>query len=436
MKQNTPITELPRLSQGKLEQIIKAHQYFVWGRQGGKRAILKFFDLSELDFSGKDLSYVDFTGSKLLNANLSNGRFAGAIFYSCDLRNAILDYGDFSRADFRGAIISGASIYGSDLEEADMRRGQMLKFDELGRVVEAASDRARTHGPSGVTVLSGSRMNASNMSRVKAHGADFTDADLSGLALREADLTDVNFEGANLSDTDLSGADLDNANFAHCIINSQTVSTMALDEGQRKVIAEDPARSGETLAERGQTLEDLIKVHKKWVKSAGKLGEQMNISGADMRGTADLHKTPLTAIRAKGTNFMGQDLRRANMQSAVLDQSDFRDCKLMGADIRGSSLKEASFARADLRGAKLGPLRFDSPDGKGVKLQRTNLSGGLLRYCDLSGADLSYAILMGADLTGANLEACDLRYADLTGATYDRDDLELAVLDDTQLDSI
>ncbi len=433
MKDLTPIASLPVLSQGDLEQIIHDHKFFNWGRKGGRRAILKFMDLSNLDFSGQDLSYVDFTGSKLYGTNLSNGQFVGAIFFNCDLRGAIMDYADFSRADFRGAVVSGASVQGSDFENADLRKGQMLKFNDDGQIIQAASDQARSRGPSGVTVFSGSRMDRSNLSGIKAHGADFSDADLSGVSMAEADLTEVRFHGANLSDTDLTGAEVGQADFSQCIVNAQTLRTVALAEEQRKHII-DPAVTGETLAARGQNLEDLLTAHKKWVMSAGKNGEQMNLSGADMRGTPDLRKVPLTAVRAKETNFMGQDLHGANMQSAILDQSNFKDCKLTGADLRGSSLKQAQFTRADLRGLKAGPLRFDRPDGKGVKIHRANLSGGMFKYADLSGADLSYAILMGADLSGANLESCDLRHADLTGAILDGVELSTAVIEDTLLD--
>ena len=38
-----------RLSQGELDMLLTAHERFITGKPGGKRASLKFVDLSNLD---------------------------------------------------------------------------------------------------------------------------------------------------------------------------------------------------------------------------------------------------------------------------------------------------------------------------------------------------------------------------------------------------
>src|SRR5690606_13530015 len=136
------------------------------------------------------------------------------------------------------------------------------------------------------------------------------------------------------------------------------------------------------------------------------------------RSIPNLKSYSLTAVRAVGANFLNQDLSGANIQSAIMDKSDFRDCKMKGTDLRGTSLQKALLTRADLTGAKMSPLQFNAADG-GVWMQRVNLSGAHMRYVVLRGADLRDAILMGADLSYAILIDCDLRRADLTGANLE-----------------
>ena len=51
-----------RLSQAELDMIVMAHEKFVTGKQGGKRASLKFMNLSGLDLSFRNLVDADFSG--------------------------------------------------------------------------------------------------------------------------------------------------------------------------------------------------------------------------------------------------------------------------------------------------------------------------------------------------------------------------------------
>ena len=85
---------------------------------------------------------------------------------------------------------------------------------------------------------------------------------------------------------------------------------------------------GEKLANKGQSLPELLEEHTQWVSSAGQSGKQLDLGGYDLREVIDLKRYPLTAIKCVGGNFLGQDLRKAQLQRAVFDQADFRDCDL------------------------------------------------------------------------------------------------------------
>jgi uncharacterized protein YjbI with pentapeptide repeats len=411
---------LERVSQKELDEIIKKHHTFLKGIRGGARAVIKFKDMSELNFRSCDLSQADLTGSILLGANLSGGTFKGVSFFACDLRNARLENANFTRADFRGAFVAGANLTGADLKDADLREGKVMERGDKGTLTQKATSPTYRES-AGRTIFTGAKLTETDMSGARAAAADFSDADLSGVIVKDADFSGVNFEGANLSDADFTGSVLTNANLKSSIM-SGTVLAMTETGGANLSEALTDVAIGSTLDALEKTLAELLEEHTAWIASAGKKGKRLDLSGYDMRAEPKLKTYPLTAIKAVGANFLAQDLQGLEAQSALLDRADFRDCKMQGADLRGSSFKHALFSRADLSDANLSPLQF-AAEGGATRLQRVNLSGANLRYCILRGANLCDAIMMGVDLSYAVLIDCDLRRADLTGAILTGADL-------------
>lgn len=414
-----------RYTQHELNEIVERHAYFLTGRRGGARAIIKFGDLSDLTLAGKDLSQADFTGSSLARCDLSRGIFGGTCFFSCDLRQADFSHASLARADFRGAHLAGANLTGANLDSADLREGKIMERGEFGLMVNKALP-SFPKGKDPTTVFTGAKLTDTNMASVKAVAADFSDADLSGVILNQANLSDVNFDGANLSKVDFTGADLSRANLSNAIMSGAILRNAEMQETILDNVVRDEAM-GKRLERGVRTLAEMLDLHRRWINTAGRQGQQMDLSGYDLRDIHNLWDYPLTAIKAVKSTFLGLTLERANIQSAVLDYSDFRDCRLARADLRGSSMKGVHMGRADLSGANLGPLKFDTPEGHGVRLQRTNLSGASIRFCNLKDCDLRDSILMGVDLSNSVLTGCDLRRADLTGAKLDGTNLEDAL---------
>ncbi len=411
-----------------LDDALEKHGMYLRGQMGGARAVIQYQNLSRVNFRNGDWTQADFAGSAFVNANMSHAIFTSSNFFGCDMRNANLEESNLTRADLRGAYIAGANLTRANLEAADMREGKIMKRGKRG-VLE---DRKRSAGAGAKTVLIGAKLTETNMAGVQAQCADFTDADLSGTLMTNGNFSDVNFEGANLADSDMSNSDLSNANM------NETIIAGALMKGTERggLMIENAVTErdmGDKLENLGKTLPDLLKEHTVWVSTVGRKGRQLDLSGYDLREVIDLRDYPLTAIRAVGANFLNQHLENAELQSAVFDRADFRDCHLEQADLRGSSLKYAEMARANLKGALLCPLQFDRPNGT-KRLQRVDLSGANFRYADLSDTDLRDCILMGVDLTNANLRGADLRRADLTGALLKNASLDGARLDDAVID--
>ena len=138
-------------------------------------------------------------------------------------------------------------------------------------------------------------------------------------------------------------------------------------------------------------------------------------SDTDLRSLKTLKMEVLTAIQAIGAKFFGMNLYKIQLQSAVLDESDFRNCDMEEADLRGSSFKKANFGHAKLKGVNGSALMFGAGDAT-RRFSPCNFEGAKLRYTDLSGAQLKNAVFKDADLCYADLSGADLRDADFTDA--------------------
>jgi len=413
---------LPALTQGELDDLLRKHKKYLIGQPGGGRLVLKYKDLSNLDFRKLDCSQADFTGCKMRNANLSHGLFEGVSFFSCDLQFANLESSDFRNADFRGAMVSGANLANANLAKADLREGQIMISDRTGLMSNRKNASA-----DGRAVFDGARLCEANLQGMRAQNASFAETDLSGADLTHANLSRASFKEANLSDADFSGSDMSNSDLSGSIMTGAVLEQIGDRNLKLSGIVTDET-VGKRLESLSKSLEELLAEHRDWLLSAGKRGERLDLSDHDLRDVLNLKSYPLTAIRALRSSFLGQDLRGAEMQSVECDGADFRDCEMEGADMRGSSFRQANFVRADLRGALLSPLDIGGQDDP-HKLKRTDLSGADFSHAVLEGADLHHAVFAGADLKHAVLRGCDLRHANLKGA-----DLDGAVLEDVLLD--
>ena len=418
-----PPTDLPPVTQDELNDILKRHTMFLRGKIGGQRAVLHYKDLSNLNFHNHDISQADFTGSMLVEADLSLGIYKSACFFGCNLKSADLSYADLSRADLRGSYLGGANLSGACLIDADMREGKIMEKEKGGGLV----NRKRTAGKGTKTILTGAHLANADLSSVRAHGADFSDADLSKAVIHSADFSKAHFEGANLNKTDFTGSDISHTNMRHAILSGMVLDGCEHFGIDKKHSITDDVL-GEKIEDTGQTLAELLDNHTLWIRTTGKQGKKLNLSGYDLRDISDLRVHPLTAIEAVDTSFLSLDLSNVEMQSATLDRSDFRDCYMENADLRGSSLKNVKMTRANLCGVQFSPLQLKT-ENKTERLHRVDLSGADLRFSNLQNADLRDSILMGIDLTGADLTGADLRRADLTGAL-----IKNACLDDVKLD--
>ena len=184
-----------------LEEILEDHKRWL-NNNGGKRAILRYADLSYVSLIGVDLSGADLSDANLRFANLSDA----------NLRFANLSDANLSDANLRFADLSGAN-----LRDADLRS----------------------------TCLRGANLNC----------FDLRDSDLKGADLRNADLSYANLRDANLRDANLRGANLNRVSYNH---QTSFFATQCPEEGSfigykkaddkivKLLITEDSKRSSAT----------------------------------------------------------------------------------------------------------------------------------------------------------------------------------------------
>jgi len=99
------------MNQEELNKILKEHELWLIG-EDGKRADLKFADLTGVDLKDANLRYADLKYTNLSNANL---RYADLRY--TDFRNAYLGYADLKFADLEYADLRRARLIGANLKD-------------------------------------------------------------------------------------------------------------------------------------------------------------------------------------------------------------------------------------------------------------------------------------------------------------------------------
>lgn len=391
---------IEKLSQAQLDGMVDLHARFLSGRLGGRRAVLRNTDLGGLSLEGRDMRQADFTGCQMRGMNLSKANFSESRLYACNLSNSNLARCNFARCDLRGTRIESANLADANFDRADLRVGGFSK-DGMYDTGESVSFRGAN--------LSGARLVGT-----LANAADFSDAIMTNVNVSGADLRGAEFQGADLSGAQMAGAKLKGARLNAAImtgINMSEISEMEVDLSG----AITDANIGTSVIELEEPLPKLIEMHMKWVSSAGAEGRQLDLSGFDMRPLETLKSQALTAIKASRARFFGMNLYRTQLQSANLDDADFRRCDMDEVDMRGSTLKHTRFNHAKVRKGNFEPLMFGGGEGS-KRFAPCDFTGASLSYSDFSGSKMRMANFRNADLTNTNFSGADLRECDFTGA--------------------
>ena len=117
---------LDPVSAQELPGILAAHQAYVSRQPGGRRASLKFRDLSGLDLSGCQLPEADMSGASLKDCRMVRANLRGANLFGAELTRVDLTEAILVDADMRGVAMSDAKLIRTDLTRVDLRDGMLM----------------------------------------------------------------------------------------------------------------------------------------------------------------------------------------------------------------------------------------------------------------------------------------------------------------------
>jgi uncharacterized protein YjbI with pentapeptide repeats len=337
---NQALSEPIRLKRERFEALVSAHESFLAGKPGGRRATLSFIIASGYDCDGRLLTDArldgsDFSGTSFVGADLSRASLYCANLSRCDFRRARLQ-----RCDLRGATFAGASLVGANLDQADMRAAVLWASDQLRgmRRVGARDDRLEAGKAAGGGI---------------AHGVDFSNCSLQGARMREANLKNADFTGANLTNADLIGAKLEGVRLRGAILAGVDVSRLNVSPAALKECVLDPTK--EAVARVAHIRAELDRSHD-WITTGG---SPAHLDGFDLRPAGELFRDRLLAgLQASGTVAIGVDFSGAQLQGANFEGADLRAATFVGADLRGVSFVGANLAHAFFEDAEFGDLEL------------------------------------------------------------------------------
>ena len=163
-----------------------AGEWSKWRNENpGVKPDLRGAMLSDIKFSGTDLSRVNFAGANLKEANLEKSDLSNANLQGANLKEALLKGADLSGVNFAGANLKEVNLTGFDLKH--------LVFD------------------------------GADMKEINLTGSDLKGASLKGTNLKEAVLDGVDFKHADMRGTDFSQAKWQGADFSGAFYNTTTL---------------------------------------------------------------------------------------------------------------------------------------------------------------------------------------------------------------------
>ena len=98
------------MKQEELQKILKLHEKWLNGEDGGVKANLSDANLCYADLSDANLRGANLSGADLNDANLRGANLSGADLISADLRDANLCYADLCYADLSDADLRSANL--------------------------------------------------------------------------------------------------------------------------------------------------------------------------------------------------------------------------------------------------------------------------------------------------------------------------------------
>jgi uncharacterized protein YjbI with pentapeptide repeats len=167
-------------------------------------------DISNVNFTGANLSGIDFTSVDISTINLTGANLTGANLTGMDLSTinltgTILSEADLTQVNLSGVSLVNQEMVGTNLTSADLNGANLTeaKLVDIKGLGADFSNATLVHANLSAADLTGAIMQSANLESANLEGANLEEANL-----RAANLTDTDLYGADLTDTNLTGATL------------------------------------------------------------------------------------------------------------------------------------------------------------------------------------------------------------------------------------
>ena len=353
-------------------------------------------DLSGLDFSNRDLRGACFVGTNLQDCKFNNAK----------LDQATLEGADASRADFTGVSardtnLQAAKIQSAIIENADFSRAYMpharvhdLERDELSDEIETP-ERLR-------------------VARSKFDFADLSNAKLDGARIEDSTFDYAELSGVSLANADIQRCKMRHANLERAILNNCKIVETDLSGAILRQAEAKKATFKDTVLENVDARSMNL--------SGSEIDELCKLSGAK------LEKAIMRRVKADRVNFVGANMKQANLQYAQLKGAIVEGVDLQFSNLEGAVAEGIRASGANMTGANLTDI-----SARGADFKEAQLEGIKAHRAELSEAVLEGANLRGAKMHGAILKQVNLKKADLRNAEMERANLEKANVEEAQV---
>ncbi|HUO01553.1 MAG TPA: pentapeptide repeat-containing protein [Rhizomicrobium sp.] len=337
-----------------IEAAIQAHEKYVLGVAGGRRADLKFLRAPAIDLSARRLDDIELSGAYLAEANFSGASLTRASLNCANIMRANLSGANLWHVDLRGARIQGANFEFADMDGADFRQASIAMIDPNGKWTAPGTEK----GPAFVS---------------------FANCSLRGAKLNNANLKNAKFDGAMLNEVSFAGATLDNATFEGAVLVGVNLKEMRVQPARLRNCIIDPRPESHSRLSRCLAMLDEAQT---WARTEGREGSPASFEGEDIRLLArHMKERALTGINLARTIAVNTDFSGCELQAAKFDGADLRGANFGGADLRGASFAGANLSHANFTKANLLPLVLE----KGGKIA-TSFEGAALDRANFADA--------------------------------------------------
>jgi len=275
--------------------------------------------LGSADFSHAILANANFSNAQLTGANFTGANLSGVDLSKANLTGANLDMVDLQGANLTRTILNGASLKDANLSGATLEGARLLRVEGKGALFANAN---LAHAVLQFGVFDSARFKGACLDGMKANSASFRQADFTAakghaVVLTESDLTEVRAgEKCHLQASNLRQIEADGSQWADAILSDCDFSYASLRRANFNGASLE--RANLHAIEASQSIFRKANLTKAVVTQANLF--ESNFERADLRGAnfsgSNLYGSEFWSAALEGTVLIGSNVKMTKLATA------------------------------------------------------------------------------------------------------------------------